>query len=978
MKNLFNIKTFIFSLTTASLIFSGCGSNGIDDVYKKADDSGITDYTVQVVDEPVLGATILANECSGFEERTNGYYVLTGCDSRPKAIIASGGYMELDDENVSMGFPLMINTNMIKQSTSYTATPLTTLLATVNSYAELIEIKESLGFDSVQDMFVDDNNTRDLQRTLNSFYIEAQESGVDLNSFADFTADFRAMINQAGKEAGGGLATIKAAKTKMKEDFDANPSKYLNKYGVVFSGFVTSTNYKDQNNSKDLLKDIGQKFAGSSNSIVFSGFIYDDIIGSANSDKYAQDANISITNLNTNTVLTLINESNSTSEQANSYGQYTINVKASDIVENHSYLLEGTLVNKDGKVIKLNSILTGKEILSKFKSKLNSSDIPGMNITNVSTAKVAILEKKGSLTDVDNVIASKQELANSTLLLDISAGLKTIIDGDAATTGDTFTYIKSIISSNGTTFTPATDMNAQLEEFKTLVQQDKTLSTQLKQTTVYEEFNLTKEAIENKEIAFKLGSEKYKRKLLVFKDGSFTMTKQQADSSTVTVIGSWVISGSNLNLTSTQNESYVVSFTSLTQSKAEFDEVGNFKGVTEAPRGRITDNNSSELFKLVKINDIDLTAVKAPIIKFTSSVLNGKQLFLVYSTGNYEFEDMYYEFTDTEVKFNEDVTDGLDGIGATVPYSISNDGILSFSNHTYEIINSYQTKIVALRDGTEIVELYYAAIDAAAARDINNFSNPERFIDLFSSDYWGYDDDDNNNPGYNTRNDNPFGSLKAVPLNNDITNYEESKIGTYLKKSQVSHPTEVIGIKGTIKITDNNGDSGRQSAGINSQYYMPTCSDSSKLGQLRVNVVAKYNKIKYQIKRVDPDGNAVDLYDESVVIVEENTLNANYDIMILLVKNVVIIQVQNGANAYYSYVPLETLWKSKEEYLKEYKYPTQFKNSYTWASLYDDGTLKYKGKSNAPIEVELNSFNLVNGDEANSYEAEATPFCSAQ
>lgn len=992
MKNrLFNIKTLILSIVTASIFYSGCGSNGIDDVYALPEDGAISDYTVQVVDDDVLGATVMANECSGFEEKSDGFYILTGCSTRPTAIIASGGYVRLSDANVSMGFPMMLNTNMIKQSTSYTATPLTTLLATVDSYEELINLQKQLGFSSVQAMFEDSNATRDLQRTLNSFFIEAQNSGVDLNNFSDFTADFRQSIVSAPKGSDG-LASIKNAKAKMKADFDANPDKYLKKYGIVFSGFVTSTDYKT-GGSAALLKNIGSRFAGQSNSIVFSGFIYDDIIGLANKDendvvKYKSDANITIKDLTTSDFLDLNVTVNGTPAYwvfANSYGQYKVDLNISAIIDSHTYLLKGEIETKSGKEVVLTSLLTGKEILNKFKAKLNTSDIPDVTITNVTTAKVALLELQDvNLTNVEDVIDGKQniEQQQSTLLLDVATGIKTIIDGDANTTGDTFSYIKTKISATGTTFTPASDMEAQLGEFKAKITEDKTLSTQLKATT-NTKFMVTTAKIKDQVIIFKKIGFTFKSKLSIFKNGTYIFDEKMDDGTPLYQVGDWDInSDGDLVLINTDANITTLIFSSLDMGKATFSN-GKFTGMSESPKGRFVQSEGKTLFDVTNINAIDYKVIQPPMVKFIEADLKGKVFYEVYKVSGsspIKYEDAYYSFhtTNKTVLYNADVKEGLKGNGSTNTWSISN-GILTIDNDTFKIKQSYDTKLICKKnESNESIEFYYSAIKAAASKEVKTYSADEnKMIDKFGISYWGHiSSEDNNNPNHNTIVTDPFVTLKAIPLNGDIDNYKHSQIGAYLKTSTVDTPTKTIGIKTQITVTKNNGDSNRQIAGVNAKYYLPSCVSGETDGQFYVVVLAKNNKIQYMLKLKDSNGIQHRIYDKPIVILEENTLNVNYEIMILLVKNVIIIQVAHGENAYYQYIPLETLWSGKADLLKGYKYPTSYRNSYAFAELYDDGTEKYKGKSNAPVEVKMNLFKLVNGDETNNYLGGQSSLCS--
>ncbi len=298
MKNI-KLKSALFSFAVASVIFTGCGSDDIDEVYKMSEDVGV-EYTVKVVDDDIVNASLQANECTGYEEKGNGYYTLTGCEKRPTAIISTGGKIVLNGNDVTQDFPLMLNMNMVQQSTQYTVTPITTLLSTISTYTELKEMADIFGVDDPQELFTDKEELRDLQRVLNSFFIEAQNSGISLTNFVDFTQDLRENIKLAKNSNLSGTAMLFDARNKLKEDFKDNPDKYLKTYGIVFSGFVSETSF-DINNTKDLLQSIGNKFAKDDDQIVFSGFIYDDIIGTSNSDSYEDNAVITLKNLSTET-----------------------------------------------------------------------------------------------------------------------------------------------------------------------------------------------------------------------------------------------------------------------------------------------------------------------------------------------------------------------------------------------------------------------------------------------------------------------------------------------------------------------------------------------------------------------------------------------------------------------------------------------------------------------------------------------------
>lgn len=954
------------SLTAASILLSGCGSSNIDEVYDRSEEAQTqSDYTVQVVDDAVRGARILANECTGYEEKSDGYYTLTGCSSRPKAIISEEGYITLGDKNITMAFPLMLNTtNMLKQSTQYTATPLTTLLATVNDYAELDKLKSSLGFSSIEDMFKDTNATRDLQRTLNSFFIEAKESGVDINNFSDFTKDFREMIVKADDQSGG-VNTLKAAKTKLKEDFDANIDKYMNKYGVVFSGFVTSTDYTSENGSEALLKSIGAKFQGDKDQIVFSGFIFDDIIGKGNSSKYTSNANITLKNLNTNTLLEIDEDTNVTTDD---YGKYILKVAKDDIIANNSYLLQGTVTNSTGKLIELNSILTGEELLAKFKANLNTADVPDITISNVTTAKTAILEQSGvTLTNTNDVIEKKKEIEKQkTTLLDVATGIKTIIDGSASTTNsqNTFDYIKTTIATDGT-FTKPNDMVTDFNTFKTKIETNKTLVTQLT-STKYEKFNISRDDVKSKNIVFKIAHKNFPMSIMLFENSSYLLESKDDDLTPKFEVGKWSINANgDLVLTNIENNTIsTITLDGITLGKATYNTAGQFTGTTSNPKGSIKIEDEVFNLNIITLTDIDLTKNFPPMVEFTNDNIKNKKFFEVYLE-NGEYEDAVYIFnsTGTSVDYAEDVKNETGKIQKAV--SITN-GILTLGTDTFRIKKAYPTRLVVSKNenANEETDLFFSAVDVAASKEIRTYDTSTYKTPITSGSI--------DKEGSNSTISSDLSTLRAIPANtNDYTKSYISKIAPFDNIYD-------IGAKADITVTENLGDSQRQRGVVSTRYWLPSCSGVDNQGIFVVNVQVRNNKVVYMLQVKDvATGKEYDILDTPVTMIEENTLNKKYSIMTLMLKNQIAIQLSDGINAYYQYIDLPTLWGAKPTNLKYFKYPTALKNTAISAVLYDDGTENlFKGKMNTPISVKSENLYVINGKNENNYEGSQSSVCS--
>lgn len=966
-------KEITLSLVVATFLFSGCGSSGIDDVYGEDTETTQTDYTVRVVDDAVLNSTLISPDCKGFEERGGGYYTLTACSSRPKSIMADGGYMVVDDQNVSLGFPLVVNTSMAKESTQYTVTPLTTLLASVNTPSELNDMRIKLGFNSIDELFQYDEENENqvkLQQMLNGFFIEAKNNGVELNQFSEFTKDFRAMIkNTTGTSP---LDVITNARTDFQTDFKNNQSDYLNKYGVVFGGFIMSNNFNED--PKAFLKSVERQYSDE-NKIVFSGFIFDDVIGSSN-PKYNQDANITITNINTRLPLNL--DGTNPWVMANPYGNYIAKINLSDINESNSYFLQGSVENNESKQIVLKSLLTGKEILSKFKTKLNSADIPDLTISNVTAAKAVVLEKQGlNGKTVDAIIEAKKALENnnSTLLTEVAAGFKTIIDGTADTTDNknTYEYISSLMTGY-TIFNPTSGAMAnELDAKRSEILASKTLLTQLSSTD-YIKFALEITDLKGKKVVFKKTDSTYDTTLLLFSDMSFTLREKDNENNPITLIGNWSIDESgDLILQESSGTTVTVSLSSLTMGGAKIEN-GKVIGAIPNPKGRYTIGAENIFFDVKELSDIDLTKESAPVVKFTESFVRGKTVYSVYpeySNGVINYKDSLYRFASTgmTVEHAEDIKDESDKETLNYTVNVNDDGILRINSETYKIIKSYPTKLVVVKNNLVDypIELFYSSVDAAASKEIKTYDKSE-----FKATPPSWDTDKSGSTLSTISSDQI--SLRAIAQNG--TDYTKSSI------SKLTSPTTsslAIGTKGDITVTENLGDSQRQRGVISTRYWLPNCAGELNKGLLIINVQVRNNKVTYslQLRDVAANNKEYDILDTPVTMLEENTLNKKYSVMTLLLDNQIAIQLSDGINDYYQYIDLPTLWNAKPTYLKSFKYPTAFRNGVISAVLYDDGTENlYKGKMNTPITVKTGDFYVINGEDENNYLGGQSSVCS--
>lgn len=914
------IRNIALSTITASILI-GCGSDGINEVYELTDDKA--DYTVQVVDDAVVGASVTASECSGYIELNDGYYTLTGCTSRPKAIMASGGFIDFDSNGVqdtndtSMGFPLILNTNMVnvKELEHYTATPLTTLLASVNSYEELENMKTALGFSSIQDMFKDDNSTRDIQRTLNAYFIEAQENGIDINNFFDFTNDFRSMIKEAyDANKTAGIDAVKNGREKLTDDYTNNKSKYLEKYGVVFSGFVTSHDYKNANGTEDLLKEIGKKLNVDENSLIFSGFVYDSFI---------EDANITMKDITTDKYLDLNASGNHTTWLlANDIGKFTLDLNKSQILKDNTYMIEASKIENNTSIV-LNSILTGPEILSKFKARLNTSDIKDVTITNVTTAKTALLDQKDLLDgNVTAIIEAKKTIEKSDELLKAAAVIKNVIDynGTIGNANNTFEFIKNIIDDeSGKVIVNDTIITAEkLNTIQNVIEKDKTLNDQLTSTT-YEAPILKATDINDKVINFKRDDKTNPTKLYLFNNNTYKLKSKNDENKLYQEVGTWNVQSGELVLDpSNSSENITVTLPDLTKTIAPKVTDGEVT-ITAVLRG----SYDNWFFTLNNINSIDYAIDTPPFIKFTTDNIKNKTFFKLSQSGN--------EYDVIELKYNSNT------------WNVDENGSLVVNNtDTYTINESFVNRLIT-NNGT----LYFNEIDAQANKYIKSYDNNDTIETLSSEEF----------------------SVRA----------EASSASDYSKiiesETLAINNSIAIGAKTSMAITENKGDSYRQTGIMSVSYTLPSCLESNDNGKLFVRTLIQQGRVSYKISLQESNGNIIDLGTKPTTILEDNTFKISYDIISLLKDNTIVIGVSNSLNEYYKYKELKDLWKNYSQ-LQYYKYPTAIENVKFIATLDEQDSYKTEGKINTPVELTISKAEKINGNDAtNNYEGGQYSIC---
>lgn len=964
--NILNYKGALFSIAAASVIFAGCGSNDIDDVYAIPEKT-TSNYTIKVVDDDVVGATISTNECTGYEELGNGYYKVSGCYTKPKAIISSGGSIDTTGDgngDTEMDFPLILNTDMF-EGESFVITPLTTLLSTVSDYAELEAIRSSLGFDNIQDMFKDTSDDADktaIQQQINGFFISAKNSGLDLNKFDLLSEQLRSNI-VAKKDAGTATEVLLAAQKKFKDDFDDPKlrAELIDSYGIVFSGFVSEPDY-NETNPKSFLKNISEKYTSNDKtSLVFSGFVYDDIIGTGNSDRnYTTEATIKLIDLNsTTTVFT---------ETANNFGSWKKkDINISTIENDHLYNFEASITGDKGDIV-LKSLLKGSEILDNFKSKINTKDLPDLTISNVTTAKYACWEKSGK---PSNVLQFKQNFEKTDNIIDLSGFIKSMVDGSTTFSGSSY---NNLLNNMGDDCSLTATNVPDLEDMITKTKADTTLKKQF-ESTVIKDITLTEDMFKNINLVYKNSGDNKKYELTLFANNSFILKSKDSYQ-----IGEWAIVNNKLKITTAQTEFNITFSGTISTDKKTSASFKNGKFVfTEGLKARIIEN--SYLLDIANINDIDLTKDIAPLVKFEASKLENQVFYEVYKDTNGVYQDRFIKILkDGNATVNEDVASELDG-ATDLSWTISN-GVLTIASDTYsdtyKVKSSSATKIVCTKNIGEAseaeIELFYSNINAAAAKEIKEYEVSQYVQDISFGDILS----NINNQQHNSKTITSDSKLKFVtkPIDDDANDYGFS----YSTGENSILSTKSIGAKIKLTQTFNIGNSDNQTSGYSLNYNLPACNDSNEDGELQVKVLIRGDKVQYNLLLKKSDGDTVGIFENPVTIIEESTLNKVYDVMVIYLDNKIAVRVSDDQNSYYQYSDYESLRKSKSELLAYYKYPTQLNSLKLFNSLnkqrYEDGTSIYKDYNNQKVEMEVTKASIINGKNDNNYKDGNLDICN--
>jgi len=271
-----NIKTRNITISISAIVAGlliGCGGGGGDNSSPAPAPAVSTltgSYTVSVIDDNVIGATVSAPECAISISNGNGSYTLKECVSAPAIISAVGGFVDTnangvqDTDEVGQAAPLILKTSQSGVTNAFVVTPLTTLASQEST--DLSSLATSLGVTQA-DLFKDNTANRSLMRAVNAVLISARTAGI--TKYDTFVADFKELIKNKG--------SLNAAKADMMDP--AKLIAYKAKYGVVFGGFVDDTTGIDLTSNP--LASVKAKNTVTAGKIKLGGFVYDGILPNA-------------------------------------------------------------------------------------------------------------------------------------------------------------------------------------------------------------------------------------------------------------------------------------------------------------------------------------------------------------------------------------------------------------------------------------------------------------------------------------------------------------------------------------------------------------------------------------------------------------------------------------------------------------------------------------------------------------------------
>jgi hypothetical protein len=434
----------------------------VDDTVDTSDpDARSNVYRVNVVDDAVLNSKVEAVGCDDAVEEGGGVYKLT-CAKKPTVIVASGGYFKVDNEENTIDLPLMLNTSFVDGD--MVITPASTFVANLTNRDEVEKFAAALGLSMTELFSLPTNNTQDIFRFLNAINTLAAENGVkDFDNFIKLVRD--KILSYPSNSPSEALSNIKKA---IK---DLNNTDILKSFSFGFNGFLSDM---DEINTTNIAKSMS-KYTPGANEIMFTGFIYDEIIPEANVTAYYNGIEIG-------------------SAIADKKGKWRMALNISAYPDTSLLIFQAKKLNAGNNNVNVNfkSLVSKSDIGTKTK-KLNINNEINLVLSNVTTAKYVIAEKildKNSstwnLTDLQNV-NDKISKNYSNQLLQVSAAIRAMVYAPTVTgiTQDTLKFAQDILTISDNNISTLdiniTDINLSMAIPKQIayIDNDKILSQQL-------------------------------------------------------------------------------------------------------------------------------------------------------------------------------------------------------------------------------------------------------------------------------------------------------------------------------------------------------------------------------------------------------------------------------------------------------------------------------------------------------------------
>ena len=467
-------KKSILAITLASMLV-GCGGGGSSSDSSSGGNAGAGGnsgggsvptgtFTVNAVDDSILGAIVTAPECASFSENGSGLYTLKECIGTPSSVNIINGFIDTnsdgmqDDNETSQIAPLKLKVSQSGLNDNFIVTPLTTLAA---QDTDLAALARALGI-TQEDLFEDNPANRNIQRAVNAMLISARKAGI--TKFDSFIEDLATQIKDSNAT---GLNALKSVKQYMQD----HKESYKNKFGIVFGGFIDDTSALDLSSS-NVLSDVEKTHAVPAGKILLGGFIYDTVIPNAAVKLY--DGTTALT-----------------TTTSDATGRYFLEVNKNILDTSKVYTLQA--VSGDVKLISyvttqaLKANLTGRQV--------SSGNLEDLIVSNVTTAKAVLVQKtnpnaENNATAMNEAKALVENLYPQDILT-ISGVIKDVVDNNKtlATASDTLSLAQDIVEVNATTkeltTTLPTEVNQTAVDAQVAnIQSDPLLSTQVDSTTV--------------------------------------------------------------------------------------------------------------------------------------------------------------------------------------------------------------------------------------------------------------------------------------------------------------------------------------------------------------------------------------------------------------------------------------------------------------------------------------------------------------